>query len=117
MDHLRAGVVAWLPLAMLVLNWVVVRYGKSDTGGYRIPRRLRPWVPVALAIVASAVAKFGAGASLADALRTAIVGGLGPTVAHELLVESIRNGKEIPVPGMRPVEAPDLPAPPEGPAT
>jgi hypothetical protein len=101
MDSFKSFLVAWLPFIMAVINWTIVRYSKPDTKlPLNVPARLRPWIPVVLAVVAATLQRFVAGSSLADAVRTAVIGGLGPILTHELVSESILGGKEIPVPFM-----------------
>lgn len=71
----------------------------SKEGGslpWNIPARWRPWVAVVLGIVAAAIDKVAAGASWKEAGIIAL-SGAGAIVAHELGIESVREGKELPV--------------------
>lgn len=98
----KSFVVTWLPLTMLVLNWLIVRYSKPDTKmPWNLSPRLRPWFPIGLSIVVGTLERFIGGTDLSAALRTAIIGGLGPILAHELGTESLMKGKELWVPFMK----------------
>jgi len=102
MSAFKSFVVTWLPLIMLVMNWLIVRYSKPDTKmPWNLSPRLRPWFPIGLSIVVGTLERFVGGTDLSAALRTAIIGGLGPILAHELGTESLMNGKELWVPFMK----------------
>lgn len=102
MSAFKSFIVTWLPLIMLVLNWLIVRYSKPDTKiPWNLSPRVRPWIPIGLSIVVGTLERFVGGTDLSAALRTAILGGVGPILAHELGTESLMNGKELWVPFMK----------------
>ena len=93
--------VTWSPLLLAALNWLIVRYGRDDTKfPIDIPLRLKPWVPIVLSVIAAGLARFVAGATWPEVVKLGVAGAFGPTAFHQLIVESLRDGHEIPVPGM-----------------
>lgn len=102
----------WYALAAIVVGFLI-RILKDDTKLPTIPARVRPWISVAAGIVALALDKLAAGASWKIALvNGAIVGGL-PIVAHQLGIESVLGGKEVPLPAAL-LAKEDGPKPPTG---
>lgn len=90
---MKSEILAWFGTASVLIG-LVVRLLKSDTPLPTVPARLRPWLALALGVVA------GVAKSAADGmpLSQAIVAGLGSAVAamtaHDLVVESVMKGKE-----------------------
>lgn len=101
MEQARTYVISWLPLILSILNWLLVRYSKPDTKvPINIPARVRPWVPIIISVIAATIQKFALGSTINEALKLALIAGLSPIFAHQLVTESIMDGKEIPVPFM-----------------
>lgn len=97
--------VVWLGVAAVVIG-TFIRLLKSDTlndtldkfGIPPIPKRVLPWMAIAIGVLGGLVNALAAGktfqAALADALG-GLVAGTGAVAGHEVLIESVRNGKEI----------------------
>lgn len=90
----------WVAASAVAIG-LVVRLLKSDTKiPINIPAAYRTWIALGLGIVSGVLDKIANGTPWKDA----IVGGLGAAftaiVGHEMLIESMRGGREIPVPGL-----------------
>jgi hypothetical protein len=94
-----AGASKWYALAAFLVA-LFIRLLKDDTKLPTIPARLRPWLAALAGVVALAVDKLARGASWKDALFNAAIVGLGPIVVHELGVEAIFGGKDLPLPNV-----------------
>jgi hypothetical protein len=100
---------AWIPLASLIIN-VLLRLSKTDAAVDWFPVSIRPRVrPVAALVlgVASGVLAGLVGGSWFSAIVGGIVAGMMAITTHDVVVESIRKGRDIFVP-KRPEPAPDL---------
>jgi len=110
MDALLTAVSShsWLAVSALVIG-LLVRLLKSDTWGPTLPAKYRPWAALALGCASAVLEKVMAGASW----QTALVDGLGSALAavagHDLVVESLLGGKELPVPGLMKNSPPPMP--------
>ncbi len=104
---------AWIPLAAIVIG-LIVRLLKSDTKiPIDIPPRWRAPLAVLLGVVASILDKVATGTPWKDA----VIGGATATalamVTHNLVIGSMRDGKEFVVPGLiKPGVAPGPNKPP-----
>lgn len=116
---------AWVPLASVAI-YLLVRILKSDTKiPIDIPPKARYWAAFALGIASGVLEKVvSAGTYDQKTWTSAVVGGLISgaiaILGHEALIENLRNGRELAIPGLvvpgtRP--APDKPItiPPEAP--
>jgi len=85
----------WLALAALVIG-LVVRLLKSDGPiPWNLPARFRPWLAVGLGIVASCVDKVATGTPWRASIAAGLVAAFAAISGHQLLVESLRGGREI----------------------
>jgi hypothetical protein len=103
----------WLPLLAIVVGFAV-RLLKDDTFGPSIPKKFRAPAAFLMGLFAGIVQRKIAGATWLDAAFTGAVAGLLPILGHKLLIEKLRNGAELAIPGlMRPTDKPaDKPAEP-----
>lgn len=84
--------------AVAALIWIVVRALKSDTRvPINIPSRWRPVVAIALGQVAAGVDAVAAGRPWLDAAADGLIAAGLAVAAHELGVEVIRGGRDVPV--------------------
>jgi len=88
--------VAWLPIASLVIGGIVRGLKENGKLPWNVSPRLRPWVAIGLGLVVAAIDKVAAGASWRDAGMVALSGGVA-IVMHELGIESVRSGVELPI--------------------
>jgi hypothetical protein len=65
-------------------------------------RRVRPWFIVALSIATFACERIGSGATGTRAFTDAFIVLVLPIVGHQLGIESLRGGKELPMPKLPP---------------
>jgi hypothetical protein len=90
-----------LVLVALVVG-ALVRMLKDD---HRFPitlsKRARPWVALLLGLVLGAVQQRLAGATWLDAVCSGLLAGALPILGHQLGIESILGGKELPFPGTK----------------
>lgn len=91
---------AWWALAALLIG-IAVRVMKDDTiFPITIPPRVRVYVALVGGIVAGSCQRLATGASWKDALLWGLSAAITAILGHEFVIESARNGKEIPVPGL-----------------
>lgn len=111
----RAG--GWVPLTAW-LGHTLVRLMKSDTKlPIDVPRAWRPYVAIAISVALAIVQhRFaGTGGTWGQAVGFGVVAGGMAIVAHLGLVDWLRDGREMPVPGlMKPTED-EKPKPPSVP--
>lgn len=85
----------WWALAALVIG-TIVRLLKSDGPiPFNLPSKYRPWLAVALGVVAGVVDKIATGTAWKDALAGGLVAALFAMGGHSLFVESARGGREF----------------------
>lgn len=93
----------WLNLSAFVVGGLV-RLIKSDRfdqilASYNlpmIPTRILPWLSLGLGVLAGVVAALTNHMPWPDAIEQGINSGLVAIAGHELLIESLRNGTELP---------------------
>jgi len=91
---------AWIPLASLLIG-LFVRLSKTDAAVAWFPVNLRPKVRPYVALaggILTGVAAGLVGGSWLSALTGGVVAGMLAITAHDVVVESIRNGREIGTP-------------------
>lgn len=102
---------SWVPMAAAVA-WVLVRISKDDRAvrwfRVEIDPRWRAWASAILGLVFGVLHKLATGGTWGEAIVGGLVAGNGATVGHELIVESIRKGRDI---GMAKEDAPPAPPP------
>jgi hypothetical protein len=88
----------WVPLASLVIV-ILVRLSKTDTAVAWFPVNLQPRIRGAAALVlgfAAGIAKgLASGGGWPAALTGGLVAGMLAITAHEVVVEGIREGRDI----------------------
>lgn len=90
----------WVPLAALVVG-LCVRLLKSDTRiPIDIPPRWRIWLAFALGGASGVLQAITTGTSWSDALIGGIVSTVMAILGQNVVVDSLRGGKEIPIPGL-----------------
>lgn len=90
----------WIGLAIIIVA-VLVRLTKSDTKiPINIPARWRPWLAMGLGATAGVLMKVSAGMSWRAAALSGLLAGAIPIIGQNLFINSLANGKEIPVPGL-----------------
>ena len=103
----------WVAAAALIIG-AVVRYLKTDSPlpeWLHVPKEWRPWLAVALGVVAGVLDAVAMGTPWFNAIAGGIVSAIGAIVGHEVVIEKARGGKELPIPfaRKRDDEAPDIP--------
>lgn len=94
----------WVAAAALVIG-AVVRVLKSDSPlpeWLHVSKQWRPWLAVALGIVAGVLDAVAMGTPWADAVAKGVLASVGAMAGHHLVIEKGRGGKELPVPFARP---------------
>lgn len=90
----------------------LVRLLKDDTTLPTLPKALRPWLSIALGAVAGVLDAVIGGSSWKSAIAAGAFVGLLPILGHLGIVEWLRGGKELPLPGpitRGPKDPPDEP--------
>lgn len=90
---------AWVPLAALVIH-VVVRMSKSNSWPpwFTITARTRSWLALGLGIVSGILDAVVGGSAWGPALVGGLISAITAISGHDLIVESLRNGRDIGVP-------------------
>jgi hypothetical protein len=88
---------SWIPVFSLFVA-VIVRVSKTDYAvrwfPLHVPPRGRPWLAVGLGVLVAVAAKLS-GASWGETIMGALTVGPGAMAAHDLIVESLRRGRDI----------------------
>ncbi len=98
----------WVPAGALAIG-IVVRLLKSDTILPTLPAKWRLVLVGVLSIGLVALNKIAAGMPWPKAIEYAVLSALIAVAAHELLIERLRDGKEIPLPLLTKKEDPPPP--------
>jgi len=103
----------WVAACALVIG-AIVRVLKSDSPlpeWLHVSKERRPWLAMALGIVAGVLEAIAGGTPWARALAEGLAAALLAIAGHEVVIEKARGGKEIPIPlaRKRDDEAPDIP--------
>lgn len=100
----------WVLLAAIAIG-IVVRLLKADSKLIPavVPAKWRPWLAIGLGIGSGVLEAVATGKPWKSALVGGLVSGVLPILGHELVVESLRSGKEIG--GDKPTEPPAPQAP------
>lgn len=92
----------WVAVAAIIIG-LIVRLLKSDTKiPIDIPPRLRAPLAIALGAAAGALDKLGnmQGVTWTTALLEGVTAAVIAIVSHTLVINSARDGKELPIPGL-----------------
>ncbi len=95
----------WLVTTAVVIGGLI-RSFKDDTRLPTIPPTMRFWVALSLGAVSGGLEAIALGTPWKTALGTGVSGAVTAILAHEGLVESARNGKELPIPAVMKEKAP-----------
>lgn len=87
----------WWALATLVIG-LIVRLLKDDTKLPTFPAKWRSLLAIFLGIVAGVIDKIASGTSYKHAMLGGLIASFVSIVGHDVFIEGIRNGKEIPLP-------------------
>lgn len=91
---------AWLPLGALGVA-IVVRLLKTDIRFFpNIPPRLRVWTALGLGQVAGILEAVIAGKTYKEAIVWGLVQSVIAIIGQNIFIDSLRGGKEIPIPGL-----------------
>jgi hypothetical protein len=89
---------AWIPLAAIVIG-LVVRLTKSDRFAawfpINVPPQYRAALALALGAVAGVISEFAKSGNWKSAIVGALLAGLMPIAAHDIVVEGVRKGRDI----------------------
>lgn len=89
----------WIP-ALAFLVGLLIRLLKDDTKGPALPKRLRAPLAFALGFTAATLQRRMSGSTWQQAIIAGIVTGLLPIAGHLLLIEKLRKGIELKIPGL-----------------
>lgn len=98
----------WVAATAIVVG-LIVRLLKSDTKiPINIPPRVRAWLALGLGAVAGAIDKLveAGHTTWTTALLWGVTGSVFAMVMHALIIDSIRGGKELVVPGLTKMNTP-----------
>lgn len=87
----------WLPVGSLIIG-LIIRLFKDDTKFPTVPPRVRTLLALILGTIAAVIDKISTGTSYEKALLWGIVAASISIIGHDLFIEGVRNGKEIPLP-------------------
>jgi hypothetical protein len=92
----------WVALAALVIG-CIVRMMKEDTRfpPFAVPARWRPFLALGLGVLSGMLQAVSTGTPWRDALVGGVVSGALAIAGHGWVVDGVRNGKDLPVPGLR----------------
>lgn len=111
----------WVAILAVILGFAV-RILKSDTVlPFSVPARWRVWLAFGLGGAAGALDKLieAGNTTWTAALTQGLTAAAVAILSHELLIESLRGGRELPIPGLMagPAPRPRTPPPPPSPPT
>lgn len=91
----------WVPIAGVVI-WFLTRLLKSDTHRWlpSVPGRWRPLVPFAFGLASSVAEALILGKPWVSALVGGVVSAVQALAMQDVLINALRGGKEVPVPGL-----------------
>lgn len=98
----------WVPFAALAIGFTI-RALKDDTKLPTIPPRLRRWALVALGVASAVIEHKLAGVGWEKAIYDALAASIFAMLGHDVLIEGLRGGKEIPIPGLMKGDKSELP--------
>jgi hypothetical protein len=89
----------WIGLAALIIG-LVVRLLKEDTSfpPFAIPARWRPMLALGLGVVSGALQAASTGTPWRDAVLGGLVSAFLAIAGHETVVNSLRDGEDVPMP-------------------
>ena len=90
----------WVIVGALIIG-TLIRLGKSDTViPVDIPPRLRIWVAYGLGCLSGVLEKVSSGIKWKDAILGGAVQATLAVLGQNILIDSLRGGKEIAIPGL-----------------
>lgn len=89
----------WLLVASLVIG-LCIRASKDDVVGPVIPSRARPYVALALGILSGVIDAAMNHKPILQALIEGLIAGGTAILGHNVFIEGVRKGKELPLPGL-----------------
>ncbi len=90
----------WVAFASVLIG-VLVRLGKSDTTvPVDIPPRWRVWIALGLGLLSGVLQRAATGVPWGQAIAGGFAAFAVATVGHQVVIGSIRGGREFVVPGM-----------------
>lgn len=108
----------WRLLICVIVIGFIVRLSKGDVPWFpTIPSRWRPVFSLALGIAASIADHIANGTPWKNAIVLGLIAGLVPVSGHEVIVNALRGGRDLPAPLSTPTEAVVSPANGEAAAT
>ncbi len=90
----------WWAVASVAIG-ALVRYTKSDTPGPVLPARYRPALALGLGVLSACLERIAAGAPWEYTLAGGLVSAAVAVLGHGVIVDGVRGGAELPVPGVR----------------
>jgi hypothetical protein len=97
----------WVAVAALVIG-LIVRVLKSDTTiPIVVPPLWRSWLALGLGVVSGVLEKVSTGVTWTSAIVDGLVAGVLAIIGHETIIEGLRGGKELPIPGL--MTSPEIP--------
>lgn len=102
----------WVALAALLIG-LLARVSKEDVSfpPFVVPPRWRPYFVLGLGMLSGILQAVSTGTAWKDAMLGGLVSAFAAMAGHDVVVKSMRNGRDIPVPGlMHPSKAPPAPA-------
>ena len=91
----------WIPIASIVVGGLV-RLSKTDVWVKWFPvnlqPKIRPWAALVLGAASAAIGHLTGGGTWPEAIAGGLMAGLGAIAGHELIVESVRGGRDLGVP-------------------
>ncbi len=101
----------WVLISSIVVGFIV-RLLKEDTRfpPFAVPARWRPVLALALGALSGSLQAVATGIPWRDALLGGLVSGSLAIAGHGTIVEALRDGKDIPLPGLTTQPAPVIQA-------
>lgn len=90
---LSPSALAWFGVTAVIIG-AIVRVLKSDTPLATVPARFRPWLALGLGVVSGVLQAIASGTPWMQALTSGIGAAATAIVGHDVLVESVRGGRE-----------------------
>lgn len=91
----------WVAVASMVIG-LLVRLMKQDTSfpPFAVAARWRPWLALSLGVASGVLQAVSTGKAWSEALAGGLVSAVIAIAGHDAIVDGLRGGSDVPIPGL-----------------